>query len=82
MDMLALQCREVLGKGRARQAFASDAWRGARLFIRGNDATVPIFPDVRTRPFPAERLHLYAAGPPLPALGARGQETGHQGPEG
>ena len=53
---------------------------GARLFIRGNDAVVPIFPDVRTRPFPAERLHLYAAGPPCQPWAPGGRRQGADDP--
>jgi site-specific DNA-cytosine methylase len=64
MDMLSIQLHLAIGRHRAHQLFASEVWEGARAFIKAKFAQVPLFGDVRTRPIPSVRLHLYGAGPP------------------
>ena len=74
MDMAAYALDNVLsGSLKATQCWASDMWDQARAFCLRNHSPEVIYGDTMHKPGPGPPIMLDVAGPPLPALGQRGQ---------
>ena len=83
MDMTAFALDPVLiGSLAVTQAWASDIWDCSRDFCKANHRPERIYSDVRAKDMPGPHLHLYVAGPPLPALGTGRQAAWGGGPQG
>ena len=77
LDMVRFQVVEAMrGRAPVAQLFASDNAPAAQAFMRTNHPGVPLYCSVASRPVPATRLHLYAAGPPCQPWAPGGRRRG------
>ena len=78
MDQPVIQLQYLLANlsHSVRHVFSCDNEVEARDFIRANHNPAHIYNDVRERPIPATRLHVFGAGPPCQAFAPEGKRQG------